>query len=498
MSTPPATLLAFFGYLAVVVLIGLYAARFSSRGVGEFFLAGRSLGRTVVALSAVVSGRSGWLLLGFSGMAYVHGLSALWAAVGYVIVEFFLFWGYAGRLRRFSERHECLTLPDFFAARFGDPRGTLRLLLVGVMFVFLATYVSAQFIAGGKAFASSFNVSRVQGLWITAGIVLAYTMVGGFLAVSLTDLLQALFMILALVVLPVVAISELGGVSELAQGLRLQDPALLDPWSHGGRGWAAAGAIVGLIGIGLGSPGNPHILVRYMAIRDPAQLRVSAFIGTLWNSVMAVGALAIGLAGRVYFPDATTLLGGDEENVYPVLAQRHLSPFLFGVVLASIFAAIMSTADSQLLVAASGVVRDVYQKTLRRDRPVDDRRLVLLSRGTVLVLVALAVLLALLAQGVVFWFVLFAWAGLGAALGPTSILALYWKGTTRAGVLAGIVVGVLTVVVWRLTLHDWLYELVPAFLLSLFATILGSRATRPPADADALMASMRDDAKEPR
>ena len=474
---------SFAAYLALVIAIGVRASRFSSEGVSEYFLAGRSLNRWVVALSAVVSGRSSWLLLGLSGMAYTQGASAIWAAVGYVVVEFFLFWGYAGRLRRFSEARECITLPDFFAARFEDRSGVLRVLLVAVFLVFLPTYVAAQFKAGGKAFASSFGVDLWTGTLATAGIVLVYTVLGGFLAVSMTDMLQALFMIVALLVVPLVAILDRGGFGAVFAEL---DPAMVD------LGAVGFGGLIGFLGIGLGSPGNPHILVRYMSIDDPAQLRASAVIGTVWNTLMAVGAVLIGMVGRAAFPDVA-LLGDDTENLYTALAQSVLHPVLFGAVVASVFAAIMSTADSQLLVAASSVVRDVYEKLLRRERPVEPRRLVVLSRAVVFALVALALVLARGGDDLIFWFVLLAWAGLGAALGPTSILALYWRRTTRAGVIAGVVTGGATVYVWRRYLkEDWwdLYELVPAFALSLLATVAVSLATRPPDDVERMFDDM--------
>ena len=485
-ALPGSALGAFLGYLALVVAVGVFSARFSSAGIGEFFVGGRRMGRFVVALSAVVSGRSAWLLLGVTGMAWARGASAVWAVVGYIVVELALFLSYAPRLRRFSEAHDCITLPDFFAERFGDRSGLLRLVLVAIILLFMVSYVAAQFVAGGKAFSASFGVEPLTGVTVTAAIVLAYTVLGGFLAVSLTDMFQAFLMLLALVALPAAAIADRGGLGPLLAELEGLDPTLVDPAAIG------LGVLIGFLGIGLGSPGNPHILVRFMSIRDPGQLRASAVIGTLWNVVMAWGALFAGLAGRVYFPFAEALPGGDPENLYPQLAQQHLHPILVGIVIASIFAAIMSTADSQLLVAASSVVRDLYQKVLRRDRPLPSARLVLLSRLVVVVLVALALLLGLLAEELVFWLVLFAWAGLGAALGPTSVLALYWRGTTRAGVLAGLVTGTATTILWKSipALSTRLYELVPAFALSLAATLLVSRLTRPPDDADQMLETL--------
>lgn len=477
---------AFVGYLAVVVGIGVWSARFSSEGVGEYFLGGRQIGRFVVALSAVVSGRSAWLITGVTGMAYTRGASAVWAVVGYIVAELLLFLYYARRLRRFTEARDAITLPDFFAARFGDRSGLLRGLLVLILFVFMVSYVSAQFVAGGKAFASGFGLDPTTGILLTAAIVLVYTVLGGFLAVSLTDMLQAILMLFALGVVPVLAFAREGGLDAALAELSALDAGLVDPLA------LSFGAFLGFVGIGLGSPGNPHILIRYMSIDDPEQLRWSAVVGTVWNVMMAWGAVFLGLAGRVWFPDVTALPAADPENLYPMLARGVLPDFAFGLVIAAVFAAIMSTADSQLLVAASAVVRDLYQQVLRRGRELPQRRLVLLSRLTVLVLVGLALWLGFAADELVFWLVLFAWAGLGAALGPTSILALWWRGTTRAGVVAGLLTGTTVTFVWKLVpvLDAALYELIPAFLAALLATWLVSLATRRPTGVDEMFAAM--------
>jgi sodium/proline symporter len=477
---------AFLGYLLLLVGIGVASARFSSAGPSEFFIGGRRMHRLVVALSAVVSGRSAWLLLGVTGMAWTLGASAVWAVAGYTVAELLLFLFYAPRLRRFSEAYDVITLPDFYAARFGDRDGRLRLLLAAVILLFMVGYVAAQFVGGGKAMAASFGVAPSTGILITAAIVLFYTALGGFLAVSLTDTLQGVLMILGLVLLPVLVVVERGGAGAVVAELAAMDTTLLDPTS------LSLAAFLGFVGIGLGSAGNPHILVRYMSIRDPRQFRFVALVGTAWNVVMGAGAVLIGLLGRLYFAEAAMLPGADTEQLYPTLAQQHLPPVLFGVVVASIFAAIMSTADSQLLVAASAVVRDVYEKVIRRGQALDPRRLVVYSRVVVVALVGLALVVGMLAEELVFWLVLFAWAGLGAAFGPTSILALFWRGTTRAGVLAGIATGTLTTIGWYFTpaLKGRLYELIPAFALGLLATVVVSRVTRPPAAADAMMAAM--------
>ncbi len=478
---------AFVGYLVVLIGIGAWSARFSSQGIGNFFVGGRVMNRWVVALSAVVSGRSAWLLLGVTGMAWSMGASALWAVVGYTAVEFVLFLTLARRLRRFAGARDCVTLTDIFAERLSDHDGRLRAVLSVVILCFMAAYVSSQFVGGGKAIGASFGLQPTTGILLTAAIVLLYTTVGGFLAVSLTDTLQAFFMLFALLAIPLLAVGPVGGWGVVSGELAAWDPSFLDPLALGG------GALLGLVGIGLGSPGNPHILVRYMSIDDERQLRFAAVTGTLANVLMGMGAIFIGLVGRAYFPEIGLLPAQDTENLYPLLARETLHPAVFGMVVASIFAAIMSTADSQLLVGASAVVRDLYEKGVRKGEEVPQRHLVILSRAVVVGLVIAAVILGWAAEELVFWLVLFAWAGLGAAFGPPLILALYWRGTTRAGVLWGVLTGATVTIIWYLTpaLKDRMYELIPAFFLAGLVTVVVSRFTRPPDDVDEVFEILR-------
>ncbi len=445
------------------------------------------MGRLIVAMSAVVSGRSAWLLLGFTGMAYSMGLSALWAAIGYIIVEFFLFFYYAVRIRRFTEKYDCITLTDFFTQRFHDPKGYLRFVVVLIIIIFMVAYVSAQFVAGGKALATSFNIDYRTGLILTTGIILLYVVIGGFLAVSLNDTIQAFIIIFALIIVPVKSIIDFGGWNQFFTMLREQSSgSFIDPLA------LSAGALIGFLGIGLGSPGNPHIISRYMSIKSTRSLPSVALIGTLANIIMATGALFIGLVGRLYFPDSGMLPDADTENLYPVLAWGHLHPFIFGLVIASIFAAIVSTADSQLLVAGSAVVRDIYEKWLMNGKTVSQNKLVFLSRAIITLLVLTALIMGWLAGELVFWLVLFAWAGLGAAFGPTSILALYWKKTTRQGVTAGVVTGALTVIIWNQVdfLKNIIYELVPAFFLAFIVTVIVSLVTKAPEESQEMIETM--------
>lgn len=472
----PLALLACALYLVLMLGIGLLASRKASGGMDDFFLAGRGLSRLVVALSAVASGRSAWLLLGFSSVAYLRGASALWMAVGYTLVEFALFFTLAPRMRRLSGEHGCVTIPDLFAARFGEGRGGLRVLIALVFLAFMTPYVGAQFVAGGKTFHSAFGLDPLHGELLTAGIVLGYTVAGGFLAVSLTDAVQASVMLAALVGLPLLALAGEGGWSAVAQELAALDPTLVDPTA------LAFGALVGWLGIGLGSPGNPHIAVRYMSIRSESALGAAGWIALATNVLMALGALAIGLLGRAHFPLVSELPGGDPETVFPALAGAVLHPFLFGIAIAAIFAAIMSTADSQLLVAASSIVRDLYERRGGRVRVLEPRTLVLASRVAIVLVVLCAWVVARLGGGVVNALVLYAWGGLGAALGPPLLLAFYWPRMTAAGALAGVLVGASSLIAWEQWRPDGLYELIPAFGVGTLAVVLVSLlGPRPPA-----------------
>ncbi|GAA1991487.1 sodium/proline symporter [Nocardiopsis rhodophaea] len=480
-----AVLGSFSLYLLLVIGIAVYATRVGSGSAAGFFLGGRKMKHVVVALSAVTSGRSAWLLLGMTGLAFVSGASAVWSVVGYTLMELFLFLFAAPRLRRFTGRHGDITLTDYFVSRLGGGRA-LRALIAGVIVLFMTSYIAAQFTAGGKAFASSFGLPDMAGVWITAGIVLLYTVVGGYVAVALTDVVQAMFMLFGLVVLPLIAMASIGW-GPMIDTLRALDPALLDPLSLG------VGALIGALGIGLGSPGNPHIIIRYMSVDDPRSLRGAAVWGTVWNVLMGWGAVSVGLVGRAIYGSVEALPGADSEQLFPFLAAEYLPAFIAGLLVAAVFAAIMSTADSQLLVGASGVVRDIYQGLVLKNGDISGPDAVRISRLVVLAMVLLAVGLLYVPgiEDVVFWLVLFTWAGLGAAFGPSLLLSLFWRRTTAAGAAAGIIVGAVTTVTWYYTLKPYMYELIPGFIASTLAVWIVSLLTRRPTDTDALMRDMR-------
>lgn len=479
------TIITFIVYIVLILGIGAISTRFASKGIAHYFIGGRKMNRLVVAMSSVVSARSAWLLLGFTGMAYSMGLSAIWAAVGYIFVEFLLFFYYAGRIRRFTEKYDCITLPDFYNARFQDKKGYLRVIVVFVIAIFMISYVSAQMVAGANVFSACYNIQENTALFLTAAIILGYVILGGFMAVSFIDTVQGFVIIAALIVVPVAGIINIGGIGEFISQLRtFESEEFIDPLA------LSFGALIGFLGIGLGPPGNPHIISRYMSIKTPRAFKSVALMGTLANIMMAGGALLAGLVGRLYYPEINALPAADQENLLPMLAWEQLTPILFGLVIASIFAAIISTADSQLLVGASAIVRDVYEKMIMTGKEVSQTKLVFLSRTVVFLLVVFAIIMGWLAGELIFWLVLFAWAGLGASFGPATILALYWKRTTRPGVISGIITGAVTVILWHLFLSDLMYELVPAFALSFLVIIVVSLLTSPPDKKDEMFKAM--------
>jgi sodium/proline symporter len=455
-------LLVFALYLAAMVGIGLWAASRNTDTEEDYFLAGRQMGPLVVALSAVSSGRSAWLVVGASGIAWLTGLSAFWVFPGYILAELLLFVSVGPRLRALSVATGAITIPEVLArSSRGGTALPLRQVAGAVTVLFMVTYVSAQLVAGGKTLEAVFDVDgKTVGLAVTAGIVLVYTFLGGYRAVAITDVIQALFMILGLVALPLIGLAKLGGAGALADQLRAIDPALLD-WSPG---WLV---VVGGLAIGLGSPGQPPILVRHLSLRDPNQARKAAFWGTLWNVVMAGGALLMGLVGRVLYPTLESFSSGDREHLFATLGQdisaEYLLPMFVGVLLATLFAAIMSTCDSQLLVVASSLVRDFRRKDATEERGLAR------SRTTVVLALVVAVLLSYGADRVVYPFVLLSWGALGAAFGPAVLLLVYDRRTTGRGLLAAILTGAIGVAIawyfWALPSGKSVtYHVIPPFL----------------------------------
>jgi sodium/proline symporter len=454
-------------YMAILLGIGFAAGRLT-RSPEDFFLAGRSLGAWVTAISSTAASESGWVVLGAVGMAYVNGVSALWYAPGCLLGYVVNLYALAPRLRREAARQGSLTLPDFLADRFGDPRHVVRLVGVGVIFLSLGGYVAAQMTATGKAMQAILGLTYPQGIAAGGIIIVVYTLMGGFRAVSWTDFFQGTIMAIALVAMPVLVVASVGGYGAMLHQLSAIDPNLVTV--GGGRtGFALFGFVTGLLGIGLGYPGQPHVLTRYMAASGDEKIRQTQVIAMVWGVLVFFGAGYLGLAGRLLMPELGS--SGDPEQLFPLLSRSMLHPLIAGVMLAAILSAIMSTVSSQLLVAASAVSRDLCENVLGVAQ--SGRASVLAGRLAVLALGVAALLVSLQDVRVVFWFVLFAWSGLGAAFGPVLLLSLWTDLLTRKGVIAGMLTGFGVTVAWKLSgLSDRLiYELVPAFVLASLAAL---------------------------
>ena len=471
-------------YFALMLGIGVYSFRTSTDDVSGYVLGGRRLGPTVSALSAGASDMSGWMLMGLPGAMYVSGLSSAWIAIGLFAGALANYLIVAPRLRVYTEAaQDALTIPDYFGKRFNDRSRLLRIVSAVVIVVFFTLYTSSGMVAGGKLFQSAFGLDYGWGLWLTAGVVLAYTMIGGFMAVSLTDFVQGCIMFVALVLVPVVALSQIGGVDAMTETVRGIDPGLLNLF----QGVTVIGAISALAW-GLGYFGQPHIIVRFMAVRSVRDVPKMRNIGMSWMAVTVLGALGTGLAGLAY-ATRTGLEIADPETIFIVLGDVLFHPLITGFLLAAILAAIMSTISSQLLVSSSSLVEDFYAVFLRRNAP--QKELVMVGRLAVLAVSLAAIGLAYNPNSNVLSLVSQAWAGFGAAFGPLVILSLTWKRMTRSGALAGMIVGAATVLFWiyapvlpgGATLSSVLYEMVPGFVLSLLAIVVVSKLdTAPEAD----------------
>ncbi|MEM1231260.1 MAG: sodium/proline symporter PutP [Pseudomonadota bacterium] len=471
-------------YLLLMLAIGVYGYRTASADLADYMLGGRRLHPAVGALSAGASDMSGWMLMGLPGAVFVSGLSAAWIAVGLCIGAYLNYLLVAPRLRIYTaQANDALTLPDFFAQRFDGGTRTLRVVASVIIVIFFTLYTSSGMVAGGRLFETAFATSYSTGLAITASVVVLYTLIGGFLAVSLTDFVQGTIMFCALLLVPIAALIALGGPAELTATLANTEPARS----------SLMGALTGIgllsaLAWGLGYFGQPHIIVRFMAIRSAADMPVARRIGMGWMLVTVIGAVATGLIGYAWHQARG---GGplEPETIFIVLAQVLFHPLIAGFLLAAILAAIMSTISSQLLVSSSSLTEDFYRAFLRRG--ASDRELVRVGRSSVLLVAGAASLLALDPDATILSLVSNAWAGFGAAFGPLVLLTLYWERLTRGGALAGMLTGAGTVLFCVYipvldggrTLSDELYEIVPGFLLALIASLAVSLAQPAPAAA---------------
>jgi len=472
-STP--LLVTFSAYLLLMVGIGFIAWR-RTRTFDDYILGGRSLGSYVTALAAGASDMSGWLMMGLPGALYLTGASEAWIAVGLVVGAWCNWRWVAGPLRVYTERtHNALTLPDYFTHRFEDGSRLLRILSALVILVFFTIYCASGIVAGARLFESLLGIPYAQAMFWGAAVTIVYTFVGGFLAVSWTDTIQATLMIFALLLVPVFAITGAGGPAQALVLIEQVDPSRLQ--------WIGAGgaiAVVSALAWGLGYFGQPHILARFMAAGSLATIPRARRIAMTWMILCLAGAVATGFFGIAWFaahPEVAGPVDANPERVFIALSELLFNPWIAGVLLSAILAAIMSTLSAQLLVCSSALTEDFYRGLLRPK--ATHRELVWFSRSMVLAVALLAIWIARDPESRVLGLVAYAWAGFGAAFGPVVLLSVFWKRMTRNGALAGVVVGALTVVLWKQT-GSALYEIVPGFIAATVAIVVVSLLGKAP------------------
>ncbi|MGP9666049.1 sodium/proline symporter PutP [Halomonas sp. AOP22-C1-8] len=479
--------ISLFAYFALMIGIGLYAMRTSTSTSEDYVLGGRTLSPKVAALSAGASDMSGWLLLGLPGAMFVSGLGSAWIGIGLFVGAFFNWLLVAPRLREQTVHYgNAITIPAFLANRFPTRAMSLKTVSAIVIVIFFAVYTASGLVAGGKLFESAFsglvNVGGLSdyatGIIITLGVVLVYTVVGGFLAVSLTDFVQGCIMMLALIIMPAVVLfgEGGGGFSQATQTLNEVDPTLLS-WTEGLTfiGWLSA------VTWGLGYFGQPHIIVRFMAIRHLKDVPTARNIGMGWMAISLIGAISLGIFGRAY-AIRNGLEIQDPETIFIVLAELLFHPLVTGFLFAALLAAVMSTISSQLLVASSSLTEDIYRLFLNKQ--ASEKQTVTVGRICVVLVGLIAAIIASDPESQVLGLVSNAWAGFGAAFGPLIILSLMWPRTNGAGAIAGMVVGALTVIIWIAL--GWngefmggpgIYEIIPGFIASFIAIMVVSSMT---------------------
>lgn len=467
-------------YMVIMIGIGFYYAR-RNTSVSDYVLGGRSLNPWVTALSAQASDMSGWLLTGLPGLAYLSlsGFKeASWTAIGLAIGTFLNWVLVARRLRSFTEvSQNSLTLPDYLQNRFRDHSSILKTATAVASIIFFLIYTSSMFVAGAKLFSTIFPISYTQGLLVGSLIIISYTFLGGFLAVCTTDTVQGMLMFFALVFVPLAAISYVGGFGQTFTQI---DPATWQLFPNG-DGSVTTLLIASSLAWGLGYFGQPHILVRFMAVAKPKDIKPATIVAMVWVIITLTAAVLIGPLGHLYL--AEPLADGQHETIFMVLINQMFNPILTGVFLSAILAAIMSTAASQLLVASSALSNDIYQGLFRKR--ASEKETMLVSRGAVLLIAGIALVMGMDPNSSIFGIVSYAWAGLGASFGPAVFMSLYWKRMTRNGAIAGVVVGAVSTILFNyLKTHVGgifsVYELLPAFILAIAAIIIFSLLDKEP------------------
>lgn len=470
--------LAFILYLVLMMSIGLYYSR-RQKNLSSYILGDRQLGPWLTSMSAEASDMSGWMLMGLPGYAYLHGLSAFWTGIGLIVGTWANWVLVSQRLRNYTEvADNSLTIPDYLSNRFEDKKNGLRLICALFIILFFIIYTSSGFVAAGKLFNTIFGIPYLHALLLGAFVVVFYTFLGGFSAVALTDFIQGTMMFFTVLYVPVAATIALGGPMPTLDILSKEGSDFFSFFPDSTGISALLVMIVSSLGWGLGYFGQPHILVKFMAIGDPKELKKSTRIAMTWVLLSLSFAIAIGVVGKAYL--STPLENANAERVFILMAESLSAPFITGIIWSAILAAIMSTSSSQLLVTSSAVSRDLFQAFLKKD--ASEKTLIRVSRLSVLLVSAIAVYLGSDPNSYIFSIVSYAWAGFGACFGATVLLSLYWKRMTLKGAYAGVVVGGLTVLIWKHFEWFGLYELVPGFFFSVAAIIIVSLMDKKPSE----------------
>ncbi len=489
MTATPSMIITFGLYLTAVLLLGWSGYR-ATHNFSDYILGGRRLNSFVTALSAGASDMSGWLLMGLPGAIYIGGISGVWIAVGLIIGAWLNWYFVAARLRLYTEKSgNAQTLPDFLANRFEDKSHLLRIIATLSILIFFTLYCSSGVVAGARLFESMFGLSYTTALWIGAGVTMIYVFMGGFLAISWVDTVQASLIIAALIITPLAIIHANHGISFSIEALKFSQPSHIHLFNH-----LNTIGVISLLAWGLGYFGQPHILVRFMAAKSPQAIPSARRISMTWMILCLTGAIAIGFFGSTYFAihaDQAMIVNANPESVFMEIAKHLFNPWIAGFLLAAILAVIMSSLSCQLLVCSSALTEDIYKIFIHKQ--ASERELIWCGRFAVLLVALIAIGIASNPENQILKMVSYAWAGFGAAFGPVILLSLIWPRMTRNGALAGIITGTVTVLLWKQFAWFQLYEIVPGFVFAFSAIIIVSKLSSAPALSIKKLFSMVED-----